>query len=642
MSASTWLAPVGLLVSGLALLDPGLRLGLWLGPILAGLGLFVRRGRGRRLAAILAVAFALCGFARPEFRADAGSYFVYLRSLAFDHDLDFANDWTLLGYPPRVSSRTVSGHVANAQTVGPALFWSPFYALAHFFVRAAGALGVGGWPPNGVSEPYRRAPALGTVTAVMLALVLLRRALAASVSPALALLAVTAAFLSSPVVYYTFVVPGMAHGLAFALAAVLLFALGRAREAPSAGGWLLVGALLGLLVLVRTQAAVMALLIAPAALVAWRRREVGPKVLALAAALGFVLVIPQLVAWKVLFGAYFTVPQGPGYLDWSSPHLRDVLFSANHGLFAWSPALVLGLLGLLLHLRRDPALAGGALLALAALAWTNGAVADWDWEGGDAFGARRFDVAVPLFALGLAAGAARVQAQAKRRPWLLPAALLLPLALWNLGFVALFRSGRYPEAVPLDRVARDQALLWRRVATGAFGPRAYDFLAGEYVFGAIAPRGTLSLAQADDRTIGSGFSPPAWREGGPAFRWALYPEACLVLPLRGDVLPVAVGLRIRAPRKALPQELTLVLNGTVRGRASLAADWVSLRFAIPPEDFRPGENHLCLRFTRGRPGEDGPAAAVSEVRLARRFEDLGSDTLPEALDEDGGKPREQE
>lgn len=642
MSASAWLAPVGLVVSGFALLDPGLRPGLWLGPVLAGLGLFVRRGRSRRLAAGLAVAFAICGFARPEFRADAGSYFVYLRSLAFDHDLDFANDWTLLGYPPRASSRTVLGRVSNVQTVGPAVFWSPFYALAHVYVRAGAALGVVRWPADGVSEPYRRAPALGTVTAVVLALVFLTRALAASSTPALALLAATVAFLSSPVVYYTFVVPGMAHGLAFALAAGLLFALGRARDKPSAGRWLLVGAVLGLLVLVRTQAAVMGLLVAPAAFVAWRRREVDPTVLALAAALGFVLVTPQLVAWKVLFGAFFTLPQGPGYLDWSSPHLSDVLFSANHGLFAWSPALLLGLLGLLLHLRRDPVIAGGALLALAALAWTNGAVADWDWEGGDAFGARRFDVAVPLFALGLAAAVARVQAQAQRRPWLLPAALLLPLALWNLGFVDLFRSGRYPEAAPFDRVARDQALLLRRVATGAFGPRAYELLSGEYVFGAIAPRGTLALAQADDRTIGPGFSPPAWREGGPAYRWALYPEACLVLPLRGRGLPAAVGLRIRAPRKALPQELTLVLNGTVQGHASLAADWASLRFAVPREGFRPGENQLCLRFTRGRPGEDGPAAAVAELRLARSLEELGSDALPEALDEEGGKPREQE
>ena len=640
--ASAWLAPVGLLLSGLGLLDPGLRPGLWLGPILAGLGLFVRQGRGRRLAAALSVAFALCGFTGPEFRADAGSYFVYLRSLAFDHDLDFANDWTLLGQPLRSSLRTVTGHVSNSQTVGPALLWSPFYCVAHVYVRVAGALGLAAWPADGVSVPYRRAPALGTVTAVVLALFLLGRALARYFTPAVALLAVATAILSSPVVYYTLVVPGMAHGLAFAMAAALVFALVRAKESPSAHGWLLVGAMLGLLVLVRTQAAVMALFVLPAALASWRTRGVRPQVLALAAALCLVLATPQLLAWKAIFGAYFIVPQGPSYLDWSSPHLQDVLFSANHGLFAWSPALLLGLLGLFFHLRRDPALAGGALLAFAALAWTNGAVTDWDWEGGDAFGARRFDVAVPLFAVGLAAFAQRAQALAARRPWLLPAAILVPLVLWNLGFVVVFRKGRYPEAAPLDRVASDQALLFRRMATGAFGPRAYDFLSGEYFFGAIAHRGALSLAHADDRTVGSGFSPPAWREGGPAFRWALYPEACLMLPLRGDERPAAASVLARAPRKVLPQEMTLVLNGTERGRAALASEWTSLRFAVPPDAFRSGENQLCLRFTPALPGEGRPAAAVAEVRLARSLEDLSNDAPPQAIDEDGGKSREQQ
>ena len=126
MSASIWLGLIGLLLSGIGLLEPAARLGLWLGPVVAGLGLLVRRGRAQRLAATLALAIALCGFTGPEFRADAGSYFVYLRSLAFDHDLDFANDWALLGHPLSASSRTATGRLSNSQTVGPALLWSPF------------------------------------------------------------------------------------------------------------------------------------------------------------------------------------------------------------------------------------------------------------------------------------------------------------------------------------------------------------------------------------------------------------------------------------------------------------------------------------------------------------------------------------
>jgi hypothetical protein len=621
------LMAAGLGTGALGLLDPRLAPATWLGPSLAILAYLLKRGGTRAALAALALCVSVASWARPEFRADAGSYFVYLRSLAFDRDVDFANDWTLLGHPPASGRRTVTGKVHNAQTIGPALLWAPFYAAAHLYVRASLALGLGSWPADGASEPYRRACALGTVTAVVLAAFPLARALAARFTPALAAVAVAAAFLTSPVVYYVFVAPGMAHGLAFALAAVLLALLDRLRGGAWPGGWWRVGACFGLLVLVRTQAAVLGLLVLPFAVRAWRRREVSGKTLAGAGILAGTVFVPQMLAWKALYGSYLTVPQGAGYLDWSSPHLLEVLFSANHGLFSWSPALALGLLGLVLHLRRDRGAAAGSLLVLAALAWTNGAVADWDWEGGDAFGARRFDVAVPFFALGFAALAAWLRELASRRPMLLPAVVLLPFALWNLGLLAAFRTGRYPDAAPLDRVARDQARLLRRVATGAlgalFGQRgraaAYELFAGEYLFGAPGRDGVLRLASADERTLVGGFSPPAWREGGPAFRWALFPEACLDLPLRGEARPGALDLLARAPRKALPQTLSLVLNGVEQGRAELGPEWTSLRFAVAPGSFRPGENRLCLRFARALPGEeDRPAAAVAELALAQR------------------------
>src|SRR5688572_19350361 len=60
------------------------------------------RGRWRtaiRCAAALAAAWAVAACVGPEFRGDAGSYFVYLRSAAFDRDLDFTNDWEGLERP---------------------------------------------------------------------------------------------------------------------------------------------------------------------------------------------------------------------------------------------------------------------------------------------------------------------------------------------------------------------------------------------------------------------------------------------------------------------------------------------------------------------------------------------------------------
>ena len=55
---------------------------------------------------------------------------------------------------------------------------------------------------------------------------------------------------------------------------------------------------------------------------------------------------PQMAVWYVLYGQPFTVPQGPSFMQWASPHHVAVLFSDNHGLFSWAPLLLLSLVGL--------------------------------------------------------------------------------------------------------------------------------------------------------------------------------------------------------------------------------------------------------------------------------------------------------
>ena len=53
-----------------------------------------------------------------------------------------------------------------------------------------------------------------------------------------------------------------------------------------------------------------------------------------------VVFSPQMVVWFVLYGRPFTVPQGPSFMQWTSPHPLAVLFSDSHGLFVWAPLLV--------------------------------------------------------------------------------------------------------------------------------------------------------------------------------------------------------------------------------------------------------------------------------------------------------------
>src|SRR5262249_62119039 len=111
----------------------------------------------------------------------------------------------------------------------------------------------------------------------------------------------------------------------------------------------------------------------------------------------------------------------------------------RHGLFVCRPLLSVGLAGLLAFAVRQPLRAFAALVSRAALARVNAGVADW-W-GGAAFGARRFDGALPLFGLGLALTLGALARLARRRPLTPPAALLAAFVAWNLLLAAPWRSG---------------------------------------------------------------------------------------------------------------------------------------------------------------------------------------------------------
>jgi hypothetical protein len=66
-------------------------------------------------------------------QGDGFYYFAYPRSLVFDRDLDFTNDYKLLGLgdKPHLFQPTPTGHAQSAATVGPALIWAPFFAAGH-------------------------------------------------------------------------------------------------------------------------------------------------------------------------------------------------------------------------------------------------------------------------------------------------------------------------------------------------------------------------------------------------------------------------------------------------------------------------------------------------------------------------------
>lgn len=616
-----WLAFLGALWTALAVLDPVAAIPSWPGLALA-LGGMLERARRRGhdhwtpFFALLSAVYTIDAQVTPNLGADSRSYFVWLPSVLFGRGVDFGEAFEALGLSLPPGSPVLRG----LHPIGPALVWSPFYLAAHAYVVVGRALGRVAYAADGVSLPYLRAATLGTGVIAAFGMVALFRALRTRHDAPVAAVATAAIVLGSSVPYYLAVQPAMAHALVFGLAAILVWAWVETERAPTTGHWIGLGAAFGVLVLTRWQAAVAGVL--PAALaVRDLRQGRGGRGPLLAAGVALLLLLPQSLAWRAQHGAWVTMPQGTGYVDWSSPHLLDVLLSADHGLFAWTPVAVLGALGLVGGWRRWGWLAPGGLAVLGVTAWVNGGVSDW--AGSDAYGARRFDLVLPLLAVGVAVTVEWAATMVARRPLLAPAALLAFLGAWNLGLTRLHTRGAFPEAAPLERVAAAEAGLLRRgveQALGAvFGARgrnlAYRFFVGEYLYVNTLLGGTIAVGGDDARYLGPGWSGPRWHEGGPRFRWALYPRACLRIPLAGKATLKAL-VTARVPRRLETQAFTVFANGAPVGSGRLGPDWADVPFTLPAAALFPGENDVCFEFERGW-GEEGQqvGAQVARVQL---------------------------
>lgn len=382
---------------------------------------FPERRPGLTIVAIgvaMAVAYltAMTAFPRSHGRVvdgDAIQYYAYLRSLAIDRDVDFTNDYALLYTTSDetdpagnvwLTRRTDTGRVENMMSIGPAVLWAPFFLATYLTIALLRPIGLS-IPLDGLAPPFPLSAGIAGIVYAALGAYLCYRSCRLLFPPAPSVWAALVAWLATSVVYYSVISPAYSHSTSLFAAALFVFVWLVTRGDDRMRRYGLVGALAGLAALVRWQDAVIVVLPLGelAASVAKGRRPLG-SVAVRAGLMGCVILaalIPQLLAWRAIYGEFFVMPQGAGFMRWTEPAVLSVLFSLNHGLFSWTPAVLLAAVGLPLLIRRDAVLGWSALVVLTLAVYINAAVSDW-WAG-EAFGARRFIAATPLFALGLAA-----------------------------------------------------------------------------------------------------------------------------------------------------------------------------------------------------------------------------------------------
>lgn len=395
--------------------------------------------------------------------ADEIEYFAYLRSVWFDGDLSFDNEYRYFydrgiarawGFDKTfLGQTTATGLRPNYAPVGTSLLWAPFYAIADVGTRIASAAGAT-MPADGFSRPYlvaiTYASAIYGFLAVLISVGVIRTVLGTGRVAALAVCAGT------PLIFYMYVAPGFSHACSAFAVAAFVFVWLRVRDQWTLGGVMALGGMAALMGMVREQDVFLA--IGPvvdysATIVRAGRdglRRVRPLIgKALAGVLAFcICFVPQAAAYLILNGRIAPDPAIEQKMFWSSPHALRVLFSPNHGVIFWTPLFVLAVVGLIrLAAGRNagdrPVSAQDAqwigllmLVMVASQIYVSGSVNTWSAAG--SFGQRRLIGLTVFLSVGLAV-------LFRSRP-VGATSLALPLLVvaciwWNLGLIAQFGSG---------------------------------------------------------------------------------------------------------------------------------------------------------------------------------------------------------
>jgi len=485
----------------------------------------------RRELAALAVAFviSLPAVTPRIYASDEIQYFSYLRSLWFDRDVSFENEYQYF-YQQNIGrgegfhatfleQYTDAGRRPSFATIGSALLWAPFYVAGDLAARASGA------PADGFSRPYIAAVAYGSAFYGFAAMLLSMSAARRLAGPGIGAGALV--LMGTPLLFYMYVSPPYSHACsAFAVALFVTVWL-RVREEWSVGGTIALGLAGALMAMVREQDAILVIgpaldfgswaigsvstdgraglsMIEPQRSIGSARgpsearsasasetearsrrarasgggppsptvAAIGASILAAAGAF-FVGLLPQLLAYKALNGHYGPSKLVTRKMTWTAPHALEVLGSPEHGFFVWTPLAAIAIVGLIILARRGTATARRvAICALAMVAlqiYVSGSVESWTVAG--AFGQRRFVALTIVLVIGLAA----VIAAVGRTRWRTPVALLLALCVWwNVALIVEFGTG----------LMNRQRLEPRRNAYDAFVtlPRMAPSLVYRYLF----------------------------------------------------------------------------------------------------------------------------------------------------------------
>lgn len=346
---------------------------------------------------VFLVATYYTGFEKILVMADGEGYYDYLPSVFIHHDIN-RHEASPAAQPEkfsRISSKGFylpagEGMLVNKYPCGTALLQSPFFLYSWFTHPAEPG------PNDGYQDFYQESILYAAGFYLFLALFFLRKLLGSyGIGPWIILLSQLLTALATSVFIYTVHDPAFSHIYSF-FAVTAFFYFTKTyfdKQTPAALFRMLF--FLGLVALLRNFNLI-AVFFVPFLAGSFANLKQGIlgafrlwKALAGGLLACLALISIQSVLWYLQSGRFFIYSYGEERFYFSEPHLADILFSYQKGLFVYAPVLFLSLFGLLFFLARKQFYlflcwtGFFLLLAYVLSCW-------WAWWFGGSFGHRAF------------------------------------------------------------------------------------------------------------------------------------------------------------------------------------------------------------------------------------------------------------
>jgi hypothetical protein len=277
--------------------------------------------------------------------------------------------------------------------IGVAVLMLPLFLVADALTRWSN------FPRDGFSFYYQHAAGLSGLMYLVLGLACVRAALRRHFSDAVVLATLVTLTWGTNLFHYGTFDATFSHAFTFCLVAAWLLLVERWAERPDLIVSAAMGAIGALIVLTRNTN-VLFLLLLPFR--CWRDLVRRRAQLAVAVTIGALCLLPQALLYRYITGQWWVNSYGLilHYFNWWTPRIGSVLFSTRKGLFFWSPALALAVVGAVVATGWARRFVLPAAAIFAAQLYL---VASWnDWQLGGSYGHRAFTdgfaLAAPLVA----------------------------------------------------------------------------------------------------------------------------------------------------------------------------------------------------------------------------------------------------